>query len=163
MAARMGRPGTLPPSRRSVLKRLQARNDLTIGTDRIKPANSKSFMGSLVPFVLTAELNRGVTGGMGRVKSREQLITELADLRKQIDEMKRSETDCLFEEGLYRSLERIVPCGHLRAPEREIPVRERARRPLLGLQPQRAHRDGLHEPRSPRSIARGCGKTRSPC
>ncbi len=44
----------------------------------------------------------------------------------------------------------IVPCGHLRAPEREIPLRERARRPLLGLQPQRAPRDGLHEPRSPR-------------
>jgi len=48
---------------------------------------------------------------MGRVKSREQLVTELADLHKQIDEMKRSETDCLFEEGLYRSLERTSRAG----------------------------------------------------
>src|SRR5512136_2685545 len=48
---------------------------------------------------------------MGRVKSREQLVTELADLRKQIDEMKRSETDCLFEEGLYRYLERSSKAG----------------------------------------------------
>ncbi|OPY05071.1 MAG: Sensor histidine kinase LiaS [Syntrophaceae bacterium PtaB.Bin038] len=48
---------------------------------------------------------------MARAKSREQLILELADLRKQIDEMKRSETDCLFEEGLYRSLERSSRAG----------------------------------------------------
>ena len=48
---------------------------------------------------------------MARVKSREQLILELADLRKQIDELKRSETDCLFEEGLYRSLERSSRAG----------------------------------------------------
>ncbi|HNS55368.1 MAG TPA: PAS domain S-box protein, partial [Syntrophales bacterium] len=39
------------------------------------------------------------------------LILELADLRKQIDELKRSETDCLFEEGLYRSLERSSRAG----------------------------------------------------
>ncbi|MCU0554379.1 MAG: PAS domain S-box protein [Syntrophales bacterium] len=48
---------------------------------------------------------------MARAKSREQLILELADLRNQIDEMKRSETDCLFEEGLYRSLERSSRAG----------------------------------------------------
>jgi PAS domain S-box-containing protein len=48
---------------------------------------------------------------MARAKSREQLILELADLRKQIDEMKRSETDCLFEEGHYRSLERSSRAG----------------------------------------------------
>ena len=48
---------------------------------------------------------------MARAKSREQLILELADLRKQIDEMKRSETDCLFEEGLYRSVERSSRAG----------------------------------------------------
>ena len=48
---------------------------------------------------------------MPRTDSKKKLITQLADLRKQIDEMKRSETDCLFEEGLYRSLERSSRAG----------------------------------------------------
>jgi len=71
---------------RSALKRLRAGNDLTIRPDRIKPANRN--VQESQPFRPEKE-----GAGVGRVKSREQLITELADLRKQIAEMQRSETD----------------------------------------------------------------------
>ncbi|MDD5234235.1 MAG: PAS domain S-box protein [Syntrophales bacterium] len=50
-------------------------------------------------------------GGKDRGKSKSELINELAYLRTQIGELRKSERDCLFEEGLYRSLESSSKAG----------------------------------------------------
>ncbi|MEN6467095.1 MAG: PAS domain S-box protein [Syntrophaceae bacterium] len=48
---------------------------------------------------------------MDKRKSKIELINELAELRGQIQELKKSETDSLFEEGLYKYLESSSKAG----------------------------------------------------
>ena len=48
---------------------------------------------------------------MDRKKSKIQLMTELAQMRDQVHELKKTETESIFEEGLYRYLERSSKAG----------------------------------------------------
>jgi len=46
-----------------------------------------------------------------QAKSRDELIRELAEMRRQIRTMRKTETDHLLEEGLFRTLENSSQAG----------------------------------------------------